>query len=469
MVKVLRPDLSFPFHPNPSPATMEEDAGFERGIPLAKESFDKEIQFLRMLVLTSGAFSRQQFAERLGISVHTFDKTIRRLKEVVRTTNPQLPQDKSREFFESLRFNYYESTDPMLLFLFRAKSVKETESQRISLLLAAMNTQALTAMELLDVCCDSLPSDLTMPDEKTIRSDLKYLEAVGVIKREPGPRPFRYRIQNDLIRSLSDEELIDLYDFIDVMANTQVPSVQGYLLRDGLKKLLLRNQIEQQSIEPFLYKYHYYTRILDEAHLFTILHAIRHHRKVRFLYFSPKSEKSYASKNTNPLFERDTKGKAHTTLPLKIVYDHQYGRWYLLSYSREGIRKYRMEGITQIEEDITVDEALHEEKKTELIEKIQHSWLIDTGRPVKVRARFYNPEGSEPNFVKERVLLQGQWGKVVFEDDYSFIYEIIVNGITEIKPWLRSFGSSCEILEPLQLRQEMIAEWKEIQSYYESV
>ncbi|AJY74301.1 helix-turn-helix transcriptional regulator [Paenibacillus beijingensis] len=436
---------------------------------MAKESFDKEIQFLRMLVLTSGAFSRQQFAERLGISVHTFDKTIRRLKEVVNSMHQHLQQEQSKEFSETLRFSYYDSTDPLLLFLFRAKSVKESESQRMSLLLGAMNEQALTAMELLDLCCSSLSSDLALPDEKTIRSDLKYLEAVGVIRREPGPRPYRYRIHNDLVRSLSDEELMDLYDFVDVMANTQVPSVQGYLLRDGLKKHLLRNQVEQHAVEPFLYKYHYYSRILDEAHLFTLLHAIRHRRKVRFLYFSPKSEKSYASKNTNPLFERDTEGKAEKTLPLKIVYDHQYGRWYLLSYGREGIRKYRLEGMTQIEEDEPAAEDWFEEKQSELADKIRYSWLIDTGRPVTVRARFYNPEGSEPNFVKDRVMLQGQWGQIVSEDHYSFIYEITVNGTTEIKPWLRSFGSSCEILEPIRLRQEMIAEWKEIQSYYESV
>lgn len=436
---------------------------------MAKESFDKEIQFLRMLVLTSGAFSRQQFAERLGISVHTFDKTIRRLKEVVNSMHPHLPQEQNKDFSESLRFSYYDSTDPLLLFMFRAKSVKESESQRISLLLAAMNDQALTAMELLDTCCSSLPSGLPMPDEKTIRSDLKYLEEVGVIKRDPGPRPYRYRIKDDLVRTLSDEELIDLYDFVDVMANTQVPSVQGYLLRDGLKKQLSRNQFEQHAVEPFLYKYHYYSRILDEAHLFTLLHAIRHRRKVRFLYFSPKSEKSYASKNTNPLFERDTNGKTQKTLPLKLVYDHQYGRWYLLSYGREGIRKYRMEGITQIEEDESVDETWYAEKQHELAEKIRYSWLIDTGRPVKVRVRFYNPGGSEPNFVKERVILQGQWGQIVYEDEHCFIYEITVNGTTEIKPWLRSFGSSCEVLEPVSLRRQMIDEWKEIQAYYESV
>lgn len=436
---------------------------------MAKESFDKEIQFLRMLVLTSGAFSRQQFAERLGISVHTFDKTIRRLKDVVSSVHQHLPQEQSAELSETIRFSYYDSTDPLLLFLFRAKSVKETESQRISLLLGAMSEQARTAMDLLDMCCDSLPSGLPMPDEKTIRSDLKYLEEVGVILKEPGPRPYRYRIQDDLVRSLSDEELIDLYDFVDVMANTQVPSVQGYLLRDGLKKHLLRGTFEQRAIEPFLYKYHYYSRILDEAHLFTLLHAIRHRRRVRFLYFSPKSDKSYASKNTNPLFEKETKAKAEKTLPLKIVYDHQYGRWYLLSHGREGIRKYRMEGITQIEEDESVPGDWHEEKKRGLEEKLRYSWLIDTGNPVTVRVRFYNPGESQPNFVRERVLLQGQWGRIVFEDEYSFIYEITVNGTTEIKPWLRSFGSSCEVLEPIRFRREMIAEWKEIQSYYESV
>lgn len=115
---------------------------------------------------------------------------------------------------------------------------------------------------------------------------------------------------------------------------------------------------------------------------------MRHRRKVRFLYFSPKSEKSYASKNTNPLFEREPEGKAEKVVPLKIVYDHQYGRWYLLSYDRQGIRKYRMEGITQIEEAEPVDEIWYDEKNKELAEKIKYSWLIDTGRPVTVRVRF---------------------------------------------------------------------------------
>lgn len=438
---------------------------------MAKESFDKEIQFLRMLVLTSGAYSRGQFAERLGISVHTFDKTIKRLKDIVNSVHQGLPQSKGKELAETIRYSYYDSTDPMLLFLYRAKSLKESESQRISLLLAAMQGNSLTTMELLDACCSTLPAELPMPDEKTIRSDLKYLEEVGVIAREPGPRPFRYRINNDLVTALTQDELLDLYDFVDVMANTQIPSVQGYLLRDGLKKQLHRQQEALGAAEPFLYKYHYYSRILDEANLFTLLDCIRKRRHISFLYFSPKNPKSYASRNTNPLFERDTEGNQERTLPLKVVYDHQYGRWYLLSYdSRQGIKKYRMEGMTQMEvEEIAAGEEDFLKKREELIARIKYSWLIDTGRPITVRARFYNPGHSQPNFIKERVLLQGQWGVITEEDEHSFIYEIIVNGTFEIKPWLRSFGSSCEVLEPALLRKEMIAEWKELQTYYESV
>ena len=440
---------------------------------MAKESFDKEIQFLRLLVLTSGAYNRQQFAERLGISVHTFDKTIRKLKEIVNSMYRQLPEEQGKEFAETIRFNYYDSADPMLLFLFRAKSIKESESQRFSLIIGALHIEPLTAMELLNVCCSTPAAITSFPDEKTIRSDLKYLEEVGVIKRVPGPRPYRYRIQNDLVQALSAEELLDLFDFVDVMSNTQVPSVQGYLLRDGLKKSVARSyaaDISKQAVEPFIYKYHYCSRILDEAHLFTLLAAIRHRRKVSFLYFSPKSDKSYSSKNTNPLFERESEGSTHKTLPIKVIYDHQYGRWYLLSHSREGIRKYRLEGITQIEEeDEPVTETFYQERLRALEEKIRYSWLIDTGSPVTVRVRFFNPGHSQPNFVRERVLLQGQWGTITEEEEESFIYEIRVNGITEIRPWLRSFGSSCEIMEPMQLRREMIAEWKEIAAYYESI
>ncbi|WP_128100581.1 YafY family protein [Paenibacillus sp. DCT19] len=438
---------------------------------MAKESFDKEIQFLRMLSLTSGAYNRKQYAERLGISIHTFDKTTRRLKEIMQTVSEQrTDSEPGKEMNDLARFQYGESAEPMLLFLFRAKSMKETEVKRLVLLLHALQQTPLTAMELLDACCEDLPEDMALPDEKTIRSDLKYLEEVGVIHKEPGGRPYRYLLQQDVLTKLTAEEQLELYDFVDIMANTQVPSVQGYLLRDSLKKAIALSYPQEEATEPFIYKYHYYSRILDEAHLYPLLGAIRQRKWVQFIYYSPKKPSSYSSQNTNPLFEREAEGRLNRILPLEVVYDHQYGRWYVVGYQgRRGFVKFRMEGITQIEEQDAANESYMNQLKKQWANLSRYSWLVDTGNTVTVQARFFHPTDGQRNFILDRVKLQGQWGTITPESNDTFLYEIRVNGTTEIKPWLRSFGSSCEVLAPRRLRQEMIKEWKEIAQYYEPV
>ncbi|MNP26715.1 hypothetical protein D3C76_1195820 [compost metagenome] len=116
-----------------------------------------------------------------------------------------------------------------------------------------------------------------------------------------------------------------------------------------------------------------------------------------------------------------------------------------------------------------MEEAEFAQKLSNLEEQMTTSWVIDTTRAIKVVARFYNPNRPGVNFIRERVEAQGQWGEITEESDSTFLYEITVNGIYEIKPWLRSFGSSCEVLEPPWLRKQFIAEWKEIHSYYESI
>lgn len=158
---------------------------------------------------------------------------------------------------------------------------------------------------------------------------------------------------------------------------------------------------------------------------------------------------NYTSQNTNPLFERESAGITDSLLPLRVVYDHQYGRWYLIGYhSRTGIKKLRMDGLTQVEEGEPVEEEEFAQRLQQLGAQLEYSWVTDTNRTVKVAVRFYNPSRSGANFIRERVEAQGQWGTITEESDTTFLYEIMVNEIFEIKPWLRSFGSSCEILSP---------------------
>ncbi|PSK03132.1 WYL domain-containing protein [Brevibacillus porteri] len=431
---------------------------------MARESFDKELQLLRLLFLTAGAYNRQQLAERLGISVHTLDKTIKKLKDIQSTFYQHVGDEEKKEYYAQLRYNYFEVTDNFLMFLYHAKSLKDSEVERLSHILEKLRQQPLSIKDLLDTFVD------TEPDEKTIRQDMKYLEEIGVIKNSSEVRPYVYQFDGELLDSLTDDELLDLYDFIDFMANTQLPAVPGYLLQEKVKRYL-KYRLKITDASAFLYKYHFVSRILDEYQALLLTEAIRQRKIVEFHYYTPKRRKFYDSQNTNPAFQRDSSGRHQKVIPLRVIFDHQYGRWYLLAQGcgNGPLRKYRVEGMTKLVTGNSVTPEIFSSLQASADERIAHSWLIDTGKLVTVRLRFFQPRNTPHSFIQERVEAQGQWGIVTEESRESFVYEINVNSTMEITPWIRSFGSSVEVLEPLFLRKQFQKEWEELLAYYESV
>lgn len=435
---------------------------------MAKESFDKELQLLRLMFLTSGAYNRKQLAERLGISVHTLDKTLKKLKDIQTALYQDVVDEDKREYYTDFRFKYFDVTDNFLTFLYHAKSLKESEVVRLAHILEQLNTASLSIKELLDSFLDMDIADI--PDEKTLRQDMKYLEEIGAIQKSCDNRPYLYRVDSDLFTSLTDEELLDLYDFIDFMSNTQLPAVPGYILREKAKRYVNR-RLQRNDFAVFLYKYHFVSRILDESQALALLQAILERKAICFRYYTPKGRKFYDSLNTNPAFQKDGSGKRVEVIPLRVIYDHQYGRWYLLAHAKGGsiLRKYRVEGITQLTTGEALPAAQFDAMQAHADDRIRNSWLIDTGELVTVKLRFFSPGDKGYNFIRERVLSQGQWGKITEETEEGFLYEISVNSTQEIKPWIRSFGSSCEVLEPGYLRKEFRKEWEELRGYYESV
>ncbi|TGU95830.1 HTH domain-containing protein, partial [Mesorhizobium sp. M00.F.Ca.ET.186.01.1.1] len=70
---------------------------------MAREGFDKEMQLLRLMFLTAGAYNRQQLAQRLGISVHTLDKTVKKLKEIQSTIYQYVTDEEKKGYYTQLR------------------------------------------------------------------------------------------------------------------------------------------------------------------------------------------------------------------------------------------------------------------------------------------------------------------------------------------------------------------------------
>jgi len=56
--------------------------------------------------------------------------------------------------------------------------------------------------------------------------------------------------------------------------------------------------------------------------------------------------------------------------------------------------------------------------------------------------------------------------KVTDQPDGSIILEMKTSGWWDVKKWVLSFGAKAEVLEPKKLRDEIIAEIKELKNTY---
>lgn len=109
---------------------------------------------------------------------------------------------------------------------------------------------------------------------------------------------------------------------------------------------------------------------------------------------TPKSEHRYAARGTNPLHARTSPARQIAMLPLKAVYDHQYGRWYALGFTRvHGLSAWRMEGMSGLAIGGAADPELFARKREQLDARLRTSWLVDLGEPTRVSVRFFRPEG----------------------------------------------------------------------------
>lgn len=93
---------------------------------------------------------------------------------------------------------------------------------------------------------------------------------------------------------------------------------------------------------------------------------------------------------------------------------------------------------------------------------LQRAWGVMYGNdePVHVKVRF-------SVYVARRVR-ETRWhaSEALTETPGGLIWEADIGDTTEIRPWLRGWGSDCEVLEPVSLREEMQAEVRRMARNY---
>ncbi len=94
---------------------------------------------------------------------------------------------------------------------------------------------------------------------------------------------------------------------------------------------------------------------------------------------------------------------------------------------------------------------------------LQSAWRVmfgEEGKTVHVKLRFTSN-------VSKRVR-ETRWhpSEQITETEHGLIWEADIGDTTEIKPWIRGWGSDCEVLEPDSLRTELLTEVRKLMRLY---
>jgi predicted DNA-binding transcriptional regulator YafY len=436
---------------------------------MAKESLKKEKEILRLLFLYSGAYDKQQLLERLGISPTVYEKTIAKLQTTFDQKDEEvLVLERNKRVYPQIKYDYMKQTSNVLAILFETKAIRESEIFRwIHILKICQKPRSLP--EVIDRLSED-PKGLDI-DEKTVRRDLKFLQGYEMIQIEqPSKNKYFYHTCNPFA-IFTKEELLEIFSYVDYCANREAISSIGFLLRDSLLKQL--NIIEDiADPEIFLYKHSSFSSILDEETCFQLLNYIAQRQPITIQYYKVISDQRYESANTNPLYKREKTAKAHTIIPVQLLYDHHYGRWYLFAKEKKkhkGFLTFRIETILSIAK--ADREALspedYQRMLIELEQRLETSWNVELQHPIEVELKFAANTAEDVARLLERVEKSKRHGMIESgPDPLCFFYKIKVNQVEEIRPWIRSFGQKVKVLKPASLRENMLAEWKEVLSYY---
>ena len=124
-----------------------------------------------------------------------------------------------------------------------------------------------------------------------------------------------------------------------------------------------------------------------------------------------------------------------------------------------GLRTYKLERIRWAE---LTDEEFEVPTDFDGVALLRRAWGVMYGEdePIHIKVRF-------SQFVSKRVR-ETVWhaSQQLTETVDGLIWEAGIGDITEIRPWLRGWGADCEVLEPRELREEMIAEARRLARVY---
>jgi predicted DNA-binding transcriptional regulator YafY len=425
---------------------MELKNGFNYNI----ESYNTIRDVLRY-VFVYGCYTREDIKEK-NISTRKFENECRRIEEFISSEN----LDKKilyRKKYLRANYNRYKIAENYLVDSYLSKTFNKNDISLFFLIQQVLKKKG--SMSLYDISDYLTLNDIDLIDNNTLFRRLESLVNSGIIivKLESGKNI--YSLSDNLFDILSDKDVKDLEGLVNFFKAYISPEVPGHYLEKSIRRFYKYENMEGKEVENvFIYNYTHFQPVLDEEIIFKLLDALENEYCVMLHY---KNKKGIMKKIE--------------TIPVKLLFDRTYGRWYLAGDSGyDELTIYRVDRIY----DVIKGSKISSEVDYNEIFKIQFdkSWsLAPLGNgiaPVQVNILFIadNPEGMD--MLQRKVNSEKKWGEIYAVDDKSFLFSIDVTDPEEMIPWIKSFGC-CAVVQKSschQLHEIINNHWREMKSAY---
>ena len=399
-----------------------------------------------------GCFSKDDFVEKLGISSRKYDKEQQRIRAYL----PEKFIHKRSVNKKAILYCAYHGMNDSRNYLadtYRNKSFTALDIMSFFFVQQLLDeTEEMTAGEILDAL-PSLNDDVVFTKDN-LRVKLDELVEKGFITTVKRGRSVKYRLSNDIWEDFSDEELLDVFTYLEFMKNVSPIGMPYFFLQDKLKLYLksCRN-IDSSDYKVFSFKHNHLYNILDNDVLLSILKAKRNKRLLKVTY--------------------NNKQKENTIVVGEIIHDSVYGRQYLHCYLIESERTSVIR-IDRIDEVVDVRELDDKEIRIqdEMSSFSDNCWCtssMESGASEIVIHFMFDEE--REGYIKNRILNEGHRGTLTKIKDGTYEYKLKVGDPDEMIPWIRSFGQRAKVISSGERKTEekLKDDWKRALEKYDSL
>ena len=141
--------------------------------------------------------------------------------------------------------------------------------------------------------------------------------------------------------------------------------------------------------------------------------------------------------------------------PLGLAYYSRLRQWYLVGLAQGIIKTYnlsKMQGLKELTKTFMYPPDFS------LRTWLAPRWGMEFGVPMRVKVRFINRSQTKAKVRKD--VAHRQCALTEENGGQTLLYEDTVIGKNEFMAWILGFGSAAEVLEPLEMREEIIARVK---------